>query len=107
MPLDQQHRRIRQHRPARGLRRGRRRLGRQAGLLHGVIGGPLYTLIDRGDLPALQDSTDLGNVILGNRPGRTDDTQRTLFVACGMVVFDVAWATTCTAPRSTTASASG
>lgn len=57
----------------------------------GVIGGPLYALIDRGELPALQDSTDLGNVILGNRPGRTDDTQRTLFVACGMAVFDVAW----------------
>ncbi|MBL8928113.1 MAG: hypothetical protein JNM77_18055 [Pseudonocardia sp.] len=57
----------------------------------GVIGGPLYGLIDRGALPALRDSVDLGNVILGNRPGRTDDAQRTLFVASGMAVFDVGW----------------
>jgi ornithine cyclodeaminase len=57
----------------------------------GVIGGPLYTLIDRGELPAVRDSVDLGNVILGNRRGRTDDIQRILFVACGMAVFDVAW----------------
>lgn len=57
----------------------------------GVIGGPLYSLIDQGRLPALRESVDLGSVILGNRPGRTTESERTLFVACGMAVFDVAW----------------
>jgi ornithine cyclodeaminase len=57
----------------------------------GVIGGPLYKLIDRGELPALRDSVDLGNVIIGNRPGRTEDGKRILFVASGMAVFDVGW----------------
>lgn len=61
------------------------------GYYDGVIGGPLYRLIDDGRLPALTDSVDLGNVVLGNKPGRTNSTERTLFVACGMAVFDVAW----------------
>lgn len=57
-----------------------------------VIGGPLYRLVDAGKLPALTDSLDLGTLILERRvdpapppPGRT------VFVACGMAVFDVAW----------------
>jgi ornithine cyclodeaminase/alanine dehydrogenase-like protein (mu-crystallin family) len=57
----------------------------------GVIGGPLYSLIDRGELPALHDSVDLGNVIIANRPGRTEAGKRMLFVASGMAVFDVGW----------------
>ena len=57
----------------------------------GVIGGPLYRLIDEGRLPALTDSTDLGNVILGNRPERQNPTERVVFIASGMAVFDVAW----------------
>ena len=57
----------------------------------GVIGGPLYKLIDDGKMPSLADSTDLGNVILGNRPGRQNDEERIVFVACGMAVFDIAW----------------
>jgi N-[(2S)-2-amino-2-carboxyethyl]-L-glutamate dehydrogenase len=36
----------------------------------GVIGGPLYKLIDDGGLRPLAESTDMGNVILGNRIGR-------------------------------------
>lgn len=57
----------------------------------GVIGGPLYSLIDDGQLPALADSVDLGNVILGNSLGRESADQTVVFVACGMAVFDVAW----------------
>jgi len=57
----------------------------------GVIGGPLYRLIDDGKLESLVDSTDLGNVILGNRDRRGNAEERIVFVACGMAVFDVAW----------------
>ena len=57
----------------------------------GVIGGPLYALIDDGRLPALADSADLGNVILGNKSRRENAEERIVFVACGMAVFDVAW----------------
>lgn len=57
----------------------------------GVIGGPIYRLIDTGRLPPLDESTDLGNVILGSGPPRGNDEHRTVFVACGMSVFDLAW----------------
>jgi ornithine cyclodeaminase/alanine dehydrogenase-like protein (mu-crystallin family) len=57
----------------------------------GVIGGPLYRLIDDGKLESLADSTDLGNVILGNRSRRESAEERIVFVASGMAVFDVAW----------------
>jgi N-[(2S)-2-amino-2-carboxyethyl]-L-glutamate dehydrogenase len=57
----------------------------------GVIGGPMYKLIDEGKLDALADSTDIGNVILGSKAGRASDDERMVFVACGMAVFDVAW----------------
>ncbi len=54
-----------------------------------VIGGPIYTLIDDGKLPALKDSTSIGDVILKTRPGRESDDERVTFVACGMATFDV------------------
>ena len=57
----------------------------------GVIGGPMYSLIDKGKLPQLTASTSLGDVVRGTRAGRTDDDDRITFVACGMAVFDVAW----------------
>lgn len=57
----------------------------------GVIGGPLYSLIDAGRLPALRESVDLGNVILGHAASRQSVDERIVFVACGMAVFDVAW----------------
>jgi ornithine cyclodeaminase len=57
----------------------------------GVIGGPLYRLIDDGKLASLADSTDLGNVILGNKSRRESAEERIVFVASGMAVFDVAW----------------
>lgn len=55
----------------------------------GVIGGQIYRLIDQGKMPALTDSTSLGEVILGEKTGRTNDEERVTFVACGMATFDV------------------
>ena len=66
--------------------------GDKEGYYKGVIGGPIYSLIDTGKLPKLEDSTDLGNVILGNKPARQNDEEKIIFVACGMAVFDVACA---------------
>lgn len=56
-----------------------------------VIGGPLYRLIDDGKLPALTESTDLGGMVLGKTEGRQNQTERIVFVACGMSVFDLGW----------------
>ena len=57
----------------------------------GVIGGPIYRLVDDGTLPALTEFSSLGGVIRGRQPVRTDPTQRVAFIACGMSVFDLAW----------------
>ena len=57
----------------------------------GVIGGPLYRLIDAGQLPTLAASTGLGDVVNGCKPGRRDSSDRIIFIACGMAVFDVSW----------------
>jgi ornithine cyclodeaminase/alanine dehydrogenase-like protein (mu-crystallin family) len=57
----------------------------------GVIGGPIYRLIDSGGLPALRHSLGLGAVVRGRAPGRVSETELTAFVACGMPVFDIAW----------------
>lgn len=58
---------------------------------NGVIGGPIYKLIDEGKLPDLKDSTAIGHVILGTKDGRMNEDENIIFVACGMAVFDVAW----------------
>ena len=55
----------------------------------GVIGGQIYRLIDDGRMPQLTDSVSLGDVILGEKEGRTDPEERITFVACGMATFDV------------------
>jgi ornithine cyclodeaminase len=65
--------------------------GDKTGYYAGVIGGPLYALIDAGKLPALKDSTGLGEVITGAKKGRTSDDDRLTFIACGMAVFDLGW----------------
>ena len=57
----------------------------------GVIGGPLYRLIDQGKLPLLPLSTGLGDVVNGVKKGRTEKTDRVIFIACGMSVFDISW----------------
>ena len=58
---------------------------------NGVIGGPIYRLIDEGKLPALSDLRDLGSVLANSSAPRTRDDERVAFVACGMSVFDLAW----------------
>ncbi|MCC2254388.1 ornithine cyclodeaminase [Ruminococcus sp. CLA-AA-H200] len=63
--------------------------GDKAEYYKGVIGGPIYTLIDEGKMPELKDSTSIGDVILGDKPGRESDSERVTFVACGMATFDV------------------
>lgn len=57
---------------------------------NGVIGGPIYRLIDSGELPELKNSTSLGMIINGEKVGRTSDDDVFIFVACGMAVFDLA-----------------
>lgn len=57
----------------------------------GVIGGPMYTLIDKGKLDPLPESVSLGDVVRGTHKGRESDDDRIIFVACGMAVFDLAW----------------
>lgn len=55
----------------------------------GVIGGPIYRLIDAGRKPALDDSLSIGKIIIGEQEGRVSDDQIICFVACGMAVFDL------------------
>ncbi|MGI6030467.1 MAG: tyramine oxidase subunit B [Eubacteriales bacterium] len=63
--------------------------GDKDGYYSGVIGGPIYRLIDAGKKPALDDSLSIGGIILGNQQGRVSDDQIICFVACGMAVFDL------------------
>ncbi len=55
----------------------------------GVIGGPIYRLIDSKKLPPLDDFTSIGQILNGQKSGRTNDDDIYIFVACGMGVFDV------------------
>lgn len=55
----------------------------------GVIGGPVYHLIDLGKKEALDDSLAIGKIILGQQQGRTNDDDIICFIACGMSVFDL------------------
>ncbi|WP_028709723.1 tyramine oxidase subunit B [Propionicicella superfundia] len=57
----------------------------------GVIGGPIYRLIDAGRLPGLADSLDLGHIVRGAPGERQNDEEKIAFVACGMSVFDLGW----------------
>lgn len=57
----------------------------------GVIGGPIYRLIDDAKLPPLHAFPDMGAVIRGDAPKRQNDSERITFIACGMSVFDLAW----------------
>ena len=55
------------------------------------IGVQIYRMVYEGKLPALLDQPGLGDVILGTREGRTSDDDRILFIAGGMVVWDLGW----------------
>ncbi len=65
--------------------------GNKEAYYSGVIGGPFFRLIDAGKLPALKDSTGLGDVVNGEKAGRENAKQRVMFIACGMAVFDISW----------------
>lgn len=65
--------------------------GNKEGYYKNVIGGPFYRLIDEGKLPELKDSTGLGDVVNGHKPGRESPKDRIVFIACGMAVFDISW----------------
>lgn len=65
--------------------------GDKAGYYAGVIGGPIYTLIDAGKIRPLADSVSLGDIVRGKASGRKNDDEIIIFVACGMAVFDVSW----------------
>lgn len=65
--------------------------GNKEGYYKNVIGGPFYRLIDEGKLPDLKDSTGLGDVVNGHKPGRESPKDRIVFIACGMAVFDISW----------------
>ncbi|MDR1536056.1 MAG: ornithine cyclodeaminase [Planctomycetota bacterium] len=66
--------------------------GDKAGYYAGVIGGPIYTLIDAGKIQPLAQSTGLGDIVRGKAEKRTDNRANIIFVACGMPVFDVSLA---------------
>lgn len=66
--------------------------GNKEGYYSGVIGGPIYRLIDSGKLPPLTEFTSIGQVILGEKQGRIAEDDNFIFIACGMPVFDVGWA---------------
>ncbi|SDC07561.1 ornithine cyclodeaminase [Mycolicibacterium neoaurum] len=57
----------------------------------GVIGGPLYRLIDDHKLPPLTDFDDLGTILKSPAGSTRSSAQRTVFIACGMSVFDLGW----------------
>ena len=65
--------------------------GDKAGYYSGVIGGPIYTLIDEGKVGPLKEATGLGEIVNKDKKGRTSDDETIIFVACGMGVYDVAW----------------
>jgi N-[(2S)-2-amino-2-carboxyethyl]-L-glutamate dehydrogenase len=57
----------------------------------GVIGGPIYGLIDDQKLPPLSEFSSLGQVIRSGEKIRRNPSERVAFIACGMSVFDLAW----------------
>lgn len=65
--------------------------GDKAGYYAGVIGGPIYTLIDAGKIQPLAKSTSLGDIVRGTADKRKNDDETIIFVACGMAVFDLSW----------------
>ena len=46
-------------------------------------------MVYEGKLPPVSEATGLGDIILGNKPGRTSPEERFCFIAGGMPVWDV------------------
>jgi ornithine cyclodeaminase/alanine dehydrogenase-like protein (mu-crystallin family) len=65
--------------------------GNKAEYYAGVIGGPIYTLIDEGKIQPLEDSISLGDIVNGKNPGRQNGEENIILIACGMAVYDIAW----------------
>ncbi|WP_445489193.1 tyramine oxidase subunit B [Niallia sp. 03133] len=57
---------------------------------NGVIGGPIYKMIDEGKIQPIEQSTSIGDIIRNEKEGRVNKEERIVFIACGMAVFDVA-----------------
>ena len=55
------------------------------------IGVQIYRMMYEGKLPPVTESTGLGDIILGNKTGRTSEDERFCFIAGGMPVWDVGW----------------
>ena len=55
------------------------------------IGVQIYRLMHEGKLPPIPEGTGLGDIIRGERRGRTSDDERICFIAGGMPVWDVGW----------------
>ena len=56
------------------------------------IGVQVYRMIYEGSLPPLREAVSLGDVVAGERQGRTGDDERICFITGGMPVWDVGWA---------------
>ena len=54
------------------------------------LNAPWYPRAE-GKLPPITESTSLGDVVCGTRPGRESDEERILFVTGGLPVWDVGW----------------
>ena len=59
------------------------------------IGVQIYRMVNEGKLPPLLEQPGLGDVILGTREGRVNDDERILFIAGGMVIWDLGWSKVC------------
>lgn len=55
------------------------------------IGVQIYRLMHEGKLPPIEKGTGLGEIIRGEKAGRTSDDERICFIAGGMPVWDVGW----------------
>ena len=55
------------------------------------IGVQIYRMMYEGKLPPVGEATGLGDIILGNKQGRTSDDERFCFIAGGMPIWDVGW----------------
>ena len=51
----------------------------------------IYRFMYEGKLPPITQGTSLGDIICGDKQGRTSKEERICFIASGMPVWDVAW----------------
>lgn len=56
-----------------------------------TIGGPVFRLIDNGELAPILEQASIGDIATGKVKGRENDDERICFITSGMPVEDVAW----------------